>query len=64
MFDLRQFAALAPDWYLRMHYHHELDSTNDEARRLAEAGAEHGHHQRRLHRRPADRRLGRAARPR
>jgi len=42
MFDLRQFAALAPDWYLRLHYHHELDSTNDEARRLAEAGAEHG----------------------
>jgi len=42
MFDLRQFAALAPDWYLRLQYHHELDSTNDEARRLAEAGAEHG----------------------
>lgn len=42
MFDLRQFAALAPDWYMRLHYHDELDSTNDEARRLAEAGAEHG----------------------
>lgn len=42
MFDLRQFAALAPDWYVRLHYHDELDSTNDEARRLAEAGAEHG----------------------
>ncbi len=42
MFDLRQFAALAPDWYERLHYHGELSSTNDEARSLAEAGAEHG----------------------
>lgn len=42
MFDLRRFASLAPDWYLRLHYYGELDSTNDEARRLAEAGAEHG----------------------
>ena len=36
----------------------------DPRRRHREAGAEHGHHQRGLHRRPADRRLGRAARPR
>lgn len=50
MFDLRQFASLAPDWYLRLNYHEQLDSTNDEARRLAEGvakggsedGAEHG----------------------
>ena len=42
MFDLRQFASLAPDWYLRLNYHEQLDSTNDEARRLAEDGAEHG----------------------
>ncbi|MDG1358054.1 MAG: biotin--[acetyl-CoA-carboxylase] ligase [Akkermansiaceae bacterium] len=42
MFDLRQFAALAPDWYERLHYHSELNSTNDEARSLAEAGAKHG----------------------
>ncbi len=42
MFDLRQFASISPDWYLRLNYHEELDSTNDEARRLAEDGAEHG----------------------
>ncbi|MCD1635497.1 glycoside hydrolase TIM-barrel-like domain-containing protein [Martelella mediterranea] len=36
----------------------------DPRRRHCEAGAEHGHHQRGLHRRPADRRLGRATRPR
>jgi hypothetical protein len=36
----------------------------DPRRRHREAGAEHRHHQRRLHRRRADRRLGRAARPR
>ena len=42
MFDLRQFAALAPDWYLRLAYHQDLVSTNDEARKLALEGAEHG----------------------
>jgi len=42
MFDLRQFAGLSPDWYLRLHYYDELDSTNDEARKLAESGAKHG----------------------
>ena len=42
MFDLRQFASIAPEWYLRLHYHDELGSTNDEARRLALEGAEHG----------------------
>lgn len=42
MFDLRQFAALAPEWYQRLHYHDELGSTNDEAIALAEAGAGHG----------------------
>jgi BirA family biotin operon repressor/biotin-[acetyl-CoA-carboxylase] ligase len=42
MFDLRQFAAIAPEWYLRLEYHKELGSTNDEARRLAEGGAAHG----------------------
>jgi hypothetical protein len=36
----------------------------DPRRRHREAGAEHRHHQRGLHRRPADRRLGRAARAR
>lgn len=42
MFDLRQFGALAPEWYERIHYHHELKSTNDEAHDLAADGAEHG----------------------
>ncbi len=42
MFDLRQFASIAPEWYLRLHYHDELGSTNDEARRLALEGAGHG----------------------
>lgn len=42
MFDLRQFAGLAPDWYLRLHYHQDLASTNDEARELGMEGAEHG----------------------
>ncbi len=42
MFDLRQFAALAPEWYVRLRYYEELGSTNDEACRLAELGAEHG----------------------
>ncbi len=42
MFDLRQFASISPEWYLRLKYHEELDSTNDEARRLAVDGAEHG----------------------
>ncbi len=42
MFDLRQFGTLAPEWYERMHYHHDLGSTNDEAHRLAAEGAVHG----------------------
>jgi len=42
MFDLRQFAAITPEWYLRLKYYDELGSTNDEARLLAESGAEHG----------------------
>ncbi|MGB1935977.1 MAG: biotin--[acetyl-CoA-carboxylase] ligase [Akkermansiaceae bacterium] len=42
MFDLRQFGALAPEWYERIHYHHELESTNDAAHDLAACGAEHG----------------------
>ena len=42
MFDLRQFASLAPAWYQRLHYHEQLSSTNDEARRMAVEGAEHG----------------------
>ncbi|MBT8035931.1 MAG: biotin--[acetyl-CoA-carboxylase] ligase [Verrucomicrobiae bacterium] len=42
MFDLRQFASIAPEWYLRLRYHEALASTNDEARRLAVEGAEHG----------------------
>lgn len=42
MFDLRQFAAIAPDEYLRLQYHGELESTNDEAHRIAREGAEHG----------------------
>lgn len=42
MFDLRQFAALSPEWYVRLQYHQNLESTNDEARVLAQAGAEHG----------------------
>lgn len=42
MFNLRQFAAIVPEWYVRLHYHDELDSTNDEAHRLASEGGEHG----------------------
>lgn len=42
MFDLRQFGTLAPEWYECMHYHQELESTNDEAHRLAAEGAGHG----------------------
>ncbi|MCP5535612.1 MAG: biotin--[acetyl-CoA-carboxylase] ligase [Akkermansiaceae bacterium] len=42
MFDLRQFAAISPEWYQKLQYHGELGSTNDEARRIAEEGAEHG----------------------
>jgi BirA family biotin operon repressor/biotin-[acetyl-CoA-carboxylase] ligase len=42
MFDLRQFASIAPEWYMRLQYHEQLGSTNDEARRLATEGADHG----------------------
>ena len=41
MFDLRQFAAIAPDFYQKLHWHEQLESTNDEAHRLAEDGVEH-----------------------
>ena len=42
MFDLHQFASLTPDWYSRLSYFTDLDSTNDQARVLAEKGACHG----------------------
>ncbi len=42
MFDLRQFAAIAPECYQKLHWHEQLESTNDEAQRLADEGAEHG----------------------
>lgn len=42
MFNIRQFAALAPDSYQQLHYHEQLESTNDEAHRLANEGVEHG----------------------
>ncbi|BDS05520.1 hypothetical protein NT6N_05600 [Oceaniferula spumae] len=34
MFDVEEFARIAPDWSRRLHYHKELGSTNDEALRL------------------------------
>lgn len=43
MFDLRQFADLAPDFSGRLDYHGTLPSTSDEARYLAEQGVGHGH---------------------
>lgn len=42
MFDIGEFNRIAPRWTRLLYHHEELGSTNDEARRLAEAGAEHG----------------------
>ncbi len=42
MFDIGEFHRIAPKWARQLHYHEELVSTNDEARRLAEQGAAHG----------------------
>lgn len=42
MFDTGSFGYIAPDWVGRLHYHHEVGSTNDEALSLACAGADHG----------------------
>ena len=38
MFDIEEFARIAPEWASRLHYHPELGSTNDEALRLCESG--------------------------
>jgi len=41
-FDLALFAALAPEFGARLHWHEETASTNDEAAALGRAGAPHG----------------------
>ena len=42
MFDLGAFHRIAPKWSMHLHHYDSLDSTNDEARTLAEQGAPHG----------------------
>lgn len=42
MFDVSEFARIAPEWSERLHYFGEIGSTNDEALRLAKGGAAHG----------------------
>lgn len=42
MFDIGEFHRISPKWTRLIHHHEQLASTNDEARRIAELGAEHG----------------------
>ncbi len=42
MFDIRELQRAAPKWVRFFHYYEEIESTNDEARCLAEQGADHG----------------------
>jgi len=42
MFDIEEFARIAPQWRQRLHYHAELGSTNDEALRLCDGEVENG----------------------
>ena len=42
MFDIREFNRISPKWARQLHHHEQLVSTNDEARKLAEQGADHG----------------------
>lgn len=42
MFDIKEFARLAPEWSQRLHFHSELGSTNDEALRLCAGEVKNG----------------------
>src|SRR5210317_745264 len=42
MFDLQRFSEIAPGMSHQLRYHEQLESTNDEAHRIAAEGAEHG----------------------
>ncbi|MFK7909589.1 MAG: biotin--[acetyl-CoA-carboxylase] ligase [Akkermansiaceae bacterium] len=42
IFDTAKFAAIAPGLFEKLQYHGQLESTNDEAHRIAAGGAEHG----------------------